>query len=293
MDDQSSINSIEPWRRSSRGVNLVTMPRLNMLFWNVARRDLATQVSDLVVRHEVNILLLAEAEGVTEAPLIAQGLLPTPGASTRIRFYTKFPRDLIDPVRDTGSVSIRQVRPPIGPSVLVVAAHLPSKLHRQEEDQLAEAIRIGTLIRQAELACGHTRTVVIGDLNMCPFESGVVAADGFHAVMDRNIASRGSRDVAREGRRFFYNPMWNFLGDDTFGPPGTHYYDKGGQVNYYWHMFDQVLIRPDLLKNYKAEDVQVLTEVGTVNLLSESGRPNDHEFSDHLPILLRLNISGD
>ena len=69
------------------------------------------------------------------------------------------------------------------------------------------------MIKRAEEKAGHRHTIVIGDLNMSPFEPGMVAANGFHAVSDKNIAAKGSRVVQGTEFDFFYNPMWSCLGD--------------------------------------------------------------------------------
>jgi len=79
-------------------------------------------------------------------------------------------------------------------------------------------------ILEAERRVGHARTVLIGDLNMNPFEAGMIAADGLNAVMDKRIAAKGFRKVSGKRMQFFYNPMWSRLGDESIGPSGTFYY---------------------------------------------------------------------
>ncbi len=99
----------------------------------------------------------------------------------------------------------------------------------------------------------------MGDFNINPFENGVVSARGFHAVMDRNIASKGSREVQGKDCKYFYNPMWRLLGDDTNGSLGTYFYYKSGYISFFWNAFDQVLLRPSLLDYFKSEDVSIIT----------------------------------
>jgi hypothetical protein len=57
-------------------------------------------------------------------------------------------------------------------------------------EQTLNAVRVSKVICGAEDSVGHEKTLVIGDLNMNPFEDGMVAASGMHAVMDRTIALR-------------------------------------------------------------------------------------------------------
>ena len=50
-------------------------------------------------------------------------------------------------------------------------------------------------------------------------------------------------------------------------------------------MFDQVLIRPDLIERFDFFKLQILESDGKSYLLSENGIPNKGKMSDHLPIM--------
>ena len=93
---------------------------------------------------------------------------------------------------------------------------------------------------------------------MNPFEDGMVSANGLHAVMSQGIAQRGSRTVQGKAYPFFYNPMWSYLGDASAGPPGTFYYENAQHKTFFWNMFDQILLRPDLLEFFAAENLQIV-----------------------------------
>ena len=132
--------------------------------------------------------------------------------------------------------------------------------------------------------------MLVGDLNMNPFEDGVVGANGLHAVMSRKIAERQKRTVQNTEYKFFYNPMWSLFGDATAGPPGTYYYHSAEHVVYFWNMFDQVLIRPELLERFNNLDLKIVHSTDTLSLLSNSGGPDDKNISDHLPIFFKINL---
>ena len=88
--------------------------------------------------------------------------------------------------------------------------HGPSKASGWEEDSLAmQATEFADDIAHVEENAGHQRTILVGDFNMNPFETGMVAARGLHGVMSRHIAQRGSRTVQGRSYPFFYNPMWS------------------------------------------------------------------------------------
>jgi len=118
----------------------------------------------------------------------------------------------------------------------------------------------------------------------------MVGTGGLHAVMSREVASRGSRTVQAREYDFFYNPMWAHFGDRGGRVPGTYYYDKAEHVTYFWNMFDQILVRPALLEGLGAESVRILTSVRGLSLLGPSGRPDKTIASDHLPVLVDLEF---
>ncbi|WP_295454074.1 endonuclease/exonuclease/phosphatase family protein [uncultured Thiodictyon sp.] len=262
---------------------------LRVLFWNINGKPLAEPLRQLCDEHEVDLLVLSECN------MPAEILLPTLNRDShrtfcgvfslceRISLFSRLPPEAIMPVSDDRRYcSIHAVAPPFGKEILLVAAHYPSKLHMSDSDQSHLMPRIAMQLQEAEARRGHTRTVLVGDLNMNPFETGVCGSEGLHAVMCKQIAKKKTRKVYGEERRYFYNPMWNFLGDETRGPPGTYYYDSGRPTNYYWNIFDQVLYRPALLEDYRDHDVSIITAVNGASLL-RNGRLAK-EFSDHLPI---------
>jgi hypothetical protein len=188
-------------------------------------------------------------------------------------------------VSDSDYCAIREIIPPVGEKILLVAIHYPSKLFTSNEDQSLLMPRIMEQINEAERQHGHMRTVLVGDLNMNPFEAGVCGSEGLHAVMCKSIAKKGSRTVYGQERSFFYNPMWNFLGDESAGPPGTYYY-QNGVIAYFWNTFDQVLYRPALLDGYRESDVSIVTQIDDASLLTNGRLARD--YSDHLPLFFTV-----
>ena len=268
---------------------------MNLLFWNLNKKKLIDEVLTLSQQYDVDILILAESNysdtDVLQALNIDQKrnfLLPL-NFSKRLNIYTRFQRDNVIPVSDSGGIAIKHITPPLGVDFLLVAVHLPSKLHLSDIDHTIVSVRLSQTISEAEQRVGHERTLVIGDFNMNPFESGMISADGLHAVMDRRIAKKIKRKVQGKTRSFFYNPMWSRLGDMSNGPPGTYHYPNAGQACFFWNSFDQVLIRPSLLDCFSDENLKIITEFNGTNLLKKSGQPNTNLYSDHLPLFINLN----
>ncbi|MGH9762816.1 MAG: hypothetical protein ACREAC_18495, partial [Blastocatellia bacterium] len=163
---------------------------------------------------------------------------------SRVSVYTRFPAHFVEYLSHTHDryLAVLRLGLPLRSEFLLGAIHFPSKKELTSGDQQSMASRISA--RLIENQVGHFRTVLVGDLNMNPFDAGMVSADGFHGVMTRQIAKRSARVVRGETFPFFYNPMWGQLGDITDGPPGTFYRTSSAFIEYFWQTFDQVLIRP-------------------------------------------------
>src|SRR5262249_32918619 len=143
------------------------------------------------------------------------------------------------------------------------------------EGQAFECAELSRRIAVEEDRIGHRRTVLVGDFNMNPFESGLVAAGGLNSVMSRRIAARLVRTVQGREYRFFYNPMWAHFGDARSDTAGSYFYDSAEHVNYFWNVFDQVLLRPELAERFDGNQLRVLTSVGATSLVRADGRPDD------------------
>jgi hypothetical protein len=266
-----------------------------LAFWNLKCNVSPEIVAVWAKEWDVDILILAENE--TDPYRNQQTLnqdtdrlyFADPGVSDRLTILTRFEPDPTCLISDWPGVSIRHYRLPLGESFLVVAVHLSSKLWNETMSQPFIAVELGGYIREAEDRVGHRRTIVIGDLNMNPFETGVVGAGGLHGVMDRRIVANGSRRIRGKDHLYFYNPMWSKLGDAGPEPPGTYFYRGSSDVSYFWNMFDQVLVRPALLDSLTRDSVTIVTRVGEMDLLTDRGLPNSKLASDHLPIVCKLS----
>jgi len=125
---------------------------------------------------------------------------------------------------------------------------------------------------------------------MNPFETGLVSAAGLNASMSREVVSRGSRTVQGREYPFFYNPMWAHFGDAVTTTAGSYFYDAGEHVNYYWHIFDQVMFRPDLAASFDPKLVRIVTTCGATSLVRPDGRPDHALYSDHLPLVFEVEF---
>lgn len=269
---------------------------LTVSFWNVRGRAVPALVAGLAADCNTDILILAECPSSTAILLAlnsgSSGSVFTqcPGPPGRLMLLSRLPVNAVIPLADLGDLSARHVVPPAGPSLLLIAVHLPSKLHQSDADQEQSAVWVAEEISRLESQVAHSRTLVVGDFNMNPFEPGLTGAATFHAVNARRIAGRGSRMVRGHDRSFFYNPTWRLLSDHGREHAGTYYYSHSGAVNLFWHAFDQVLLRPSLLPHFPDDGLKVIPSIGGCSLLTANGLPDRTNASDHLPITVSLNL---
>ncbi len=266
---------------------------ISFLFWNVGGQSRRELIAKLAVYYDVDVLMLVEAMDEPGDLLRSLNLERVryefvPGlASERFSVFVTFPRENIVAVAESDRWTIWNLRPMGTEEILLCVVHFPSKYAWSDDSQADECQALSEAIRARESHAGHERTVLVGDLNMNPFERGMVSARGIHGVMDRRIAQLGKRTVLKRDYTFFYNPMWSLFGDGTLGPPGTYYYRRAEHKVYFWNMFDQVLVRPALLNRFQMDDLAIIDHNGL--LLDNRGRPNRRVGSDHLPILFRLS----
>ena len=145
------------------------------------------------------------------------------------------------------------------------------------------------LVKQAEEKTHNCKnTIAIGDYNANPFEESCISAAFMHSTpFYEEIVDKHTRTIQGKVYQKFYNPTWKFFGNKK-APYATYYYDNSGQMeNYCWNAFDQVLIRPTLMRAFDEENLKIITETQTHSLI-DGGKPNKTAYSDHLPLFCVL-----
>ncbi|WIV92104.1 hypothetical protein QNH49_22580 [Bacillus bombysepticus] len=176
-----------------------------------------------------------------------------------------------------------------GSIIQLVSLHLPSMLHATENDIGFQAALIKRDIEVFEEKLKTDKTIVVGDFNLNPFSELMVSVHGFNAIMCKNTAMKVERTVYSVKYNYFYNPTWALHGNFNNEVLGTFFYHCKPS-SYVWNMFDQVLIRPQLIKHFNFEELEVIHRIGDNSILTNSGRPNTKLYSDHLPLKFELRL---
>ena len=272
------------------------------LFWNMGKKALEESLFRLAMKHEVDVLMLAECAmepgAVLESLNREDTIYHFPNADkskATIQVFTRFDKlCLRHYATHSGSRwTFRRLMLPDKPEILLVGVHLNAQPGYDGPSQSSECRDLAEHIRRVEQSVGHKRTLVVGDFNQNPFESGMLDAKALNAEPTRAGVKAKTRIVGQQSYPFFYNPMWNFFGDETDGPAGTFYFRSSRPARLSWNMLDQVLLRPDLLPCFGFENLQILTGDGEDSFLGADGRIKGtpkNRWPDHLPIVFKLDI---
>jgi exonuclease III len=136
---------------------------------------------------------------------------------------------------------------------LIAGIHFPSKLFQDEKSQLCEAIDYMQQIGRAEKDFDISKTIIIGDFNMNPFEPGMIAGNAFNSVCSMEVAMKRQRQVQTVSYGYFYNPSWRLYGNHLTEKYGTYFHHSPGHCDFHWNIFDQALLRPSILTDYRVD----------------------------------------
>lgn len=264
---------------------------MKVLFWNTQNNEkINSYLYDAVEETNCDILVLAEYHNninglCNQLSLLQKDFYPwQENACDMIKIISL--RDYkVKLLRDEHRYCIYSLKSAWG-DLLLAALHLPSRLHYEPSDIEVYARRIRYDIEEEEQKQGHCRTFLIGDFNVDPFEDACINADCFHALPSGLEAKKGFRTI--EGIRYttFYNPMWNLFGDFD-NVAGTYFYNKNKNHMYQWNIYDQVILRPELIDHFINDSLRIVQNIKGKSLLGKNGRP-DKNISDHLPIYFEI-----
>src|SRR4029079_9790736 len=187
--------------------------RINGLFWNIDGGDRAEIVAQFAAERDLDIVVLCES--AIDVGHLLDILAARTGktyaypasALMRLQIFRRSHELGLEEIHGSanGRLTVRRLNCN-GNQLLFAAAHLISKREWGERSQQIEAQVLATELRDVEQRQGHRRTILVGDLNLNPFEEGIVGAGGLHAMMSKAVVAVGSRIVQDKEYPFFYNP---------------------------------------------------------------------------------------
>lgn len=185
----------------------------------------------------------------------------------------------------------------------IAGVHLYSKLNT-ERQQLWKNKPIAEEIELYEKQqTNNDRTILIGDLNYNPYDTTLSDPFVFNAVDNKYLIDTFSSNPIgqRNHSNYWYNPMWNLLGDYDFrnnsnkSTTGSFFLYNESEIPY-WNLLDGALLRPSIMDRIDYQNTEVLTATTQRQFLKPLiVRPDESflidDFSDHLPLKITLNIN--
>ena len=273
------------------------------LFWNVQRKQLDTPIVDLVKNHSVDVLLLLEHPKPDIALFqLLNKVRPYQRVMTHGRFgvYVSFNSAqmvrVTPPTTTAGDrAAFWDVRVSNKNRLFLALVHGLDIINYSavQRGLFFERLRADIeWMEENDAEVKHKQTVVLGDFNANPFDDVVGGTRGLHAIRLKSVGGKLTRSVLGVNYRFFCNPMWSCFRGWERSPPGTHYFNGGDAHEVFWHMIDQVVLRPQALHMFSERKLKILTEAGSAKLLTHNGLPNAQLASDHLPVIFKLNLNA-
>jgi len=266
----------------------------NCLFYNIKSKDLSLVINEIVFENNIKMLFLCEDYNDPNILL------------HKLNKFDSF--KYIDPISYKKNGLSLYVSSEIGTieliqegerfrcymlyrenlKILVCAVHIQSKLYSTEDLQSLDANLISEELYSLEKIHKSNSTIIVGDFNMNPFEKGMMKMDCFNCVFEKNTALKGIRIYREKEFPLFYNPMINHFNEYAHIVPGSYYYRSNRENSLFWHVFDQVIFRGDIIKEIQNEDVEIIYKIKDLKLINEEGLPDISIASDHLPLKFKM-----
>lgn len=176
-----------------------------------------------------------------------------------------------------------------GPELTVVAIHGLDRRnypHDYTRTPLAKDLR-------AQVDSVWTRKhplIVMGDFNAEPYDPEISTESGIFALRDRSEVYNHENG---DGPLPLYNPMWHLL-PEAMGHeprPGGSYWYRTPAYGIRWRLSDQILVSRELVE-VLAGPPTIISEINGERLTNPDGTPDRGEFSDHLPVQLRIRLGS-
>ena len=274
---------------------------LNILFWNINRNKNEDYIASCVAEHNVDVAVFAEFREKNSKAMVIDCAAIENALGKMYVWITGVEAAGKVLLLAKRSISVEQIQQESRYSCYVIETaikrYLLAAVHLEDRQNYPEPYRrietIGALvqdIRKNEESLEIENSIVIGDFNANPYDVELLYKRAFNAVLFKSIIEENEYTNPKGDRiKRFYNPILNYLSEET-KMYGSHYYDGSDKrPTSYWHCLDQVLLRKSLV-SFLAE-VNYLKEIDGTELLS--GTSLNKKISDHLPLLVKLLEVGN
>jgi hypothetical protein len=282
---------------------------INFLFWNIRQNPANLPlIKQMVDDFQIHILLLAECGSINPSAIeketnLVKMICKYSADENKYspQFYSS-PRNVDLEHISTDSSLKRLVLcslkfDNLQSEIIIGGIHFPSKMGRKDSSQESTVAYYSNFVKDIEKEQKNKKTILFGDFNMNPFESGMIKPEYFNATLSEIIARKSTQNTSFGGNDYFYNPMWSFLGDKCFDKDGikkpfaTYYFDNRTQDSaiIFYNITDGVIMRAGIIDIFDFNSLAIIDKIHDISLVNANFIPNKL-YSDHLPIKFSLKI---
>jgi endonuclease/exonuclease/phosphatase family metal-dependent hydrolase len=289
---------------------------VRFLTWNLAKKKtpLIEQVlRELALENQIDIIVLQEATGlfVNTALHLDYDELPYPNGKpgSGVRVFLRrgmFVHNFVyyTPWRKLVCVELRLLN---GNQYFNLAAvHLHSKVNNTaRQQQWKNHALLRRLQDWEKRTTNPTSTVLVGDLNAAPYEADLLdpyllRGQSSQALIHHLAPYPLRASLSKENLNFWYNPMWNLLGDvdahtGTERPTGTYFRHTEDETTH-WNLLDGFLVRPGLMRLVLHKELSIVQRTISTAFIKPFILRSDEtllneDLSDHLPVKFTITLT--
>lgn len=169
----------------------------------------------------------------------------------------------------------------------IISVHFPSQMYNHMDGQKYNLKHFRDKIDNLIGSSNTTPIIVIGDMNVNPYEPAMVNYDGFMA--SNSNKARQTIKYIEDYRETYYNPTWRLYVESEF--PGTKKFPRPSGSSFdiiEFHFLDQVVLSNKFLSKIISDDLGLVK--GTANFKFYNKKYNRIDYSDHLPLSYEFKI---
>ena len=264
---------------------------LNLFFWNLAQKNRPDLVVQALNQFEVDIAAFAEADNVDLNRVVelldnSFCLVDTVDGAAKTALLVKSGIEARESFSIIGNLACTLNLN--GDLLNLAVVHLPDL--RNDPDGFHRERIIQRLVRELATVKKYVQdshNIYIGDFNCNPFDSEMVKIGAMNSTFYRSVATRiRYRKSDGEVYPITYNPALEYLSEANLNQGS--FYRVSGDRTYYWYCLDQVVVDWELADCI--DGCRYVRRIGDTELIS--GTKPYSEFSDHLPLLVSMDMEG-
>jgi len=265
---------------------------MKFIFWNINKKPLVRELAELISESGCGLCVLAESsDGIVNQVVLCLNeeygikcsVFANPGCD-RIAFIVIGTLE-ISLLNQNKYFSLVKIRGNKG-DVIAGFVHLPSQSYASMDSIGAVCAKLHEKVAEEERRCNIKMSLLMGDFNVNPFDSPMIAFRNMGATNGQQCSRRGTITSYEESKELFYNPMWTLYAKYKERPGSYRYLTTANHV-LTWHFLDQVIIRPSLIDYFDFDALSLVMGTRNFNYLNQNQAP---KVSDHLPLMCEIDI---